>query len=242
MDDLEAGAWFVHKFGYLGSTVGLTRLARVARLARLVGSSEQGEEGVEEQELFDSEMALLEANILISSQLVAMAMAIVAIEMYATYATRFFPTSSNGWYVSCYKTCILLSGFGDSAFSQSPDAVAQAWRHMETLRTEILAHPDKIMPAIAQRFHSPSSGLVNLLCGKGLKTLQSSWWDCAEVLLVDLVLMLQNPKAWVLGGPLHSQGRRRRETWDVSSLKNGEKQTDRPYLSLFTTISLRIFQ
>ena len=99
MDDLEAGAWFVHKFGYLGSTVGLTRLARVARLARLarlVGSSEQGEEGVEEQELFDSEMALLEANILISSQLVAMAMAIVAIEMYATYATRFFPTSSNG--------------------------------------------------------------------------------------------------------------------------------------------------
>jgi hypothetical protein len=46
---------------------------------------------------------------------------------------------------------------------------------METLRTEILAHPDKIMPAIfAQRFHSPSSGLVNLLCGKGLKTLQSS--------------------------------------------------------------------
>jgi len=56
-------------------------------------SSEQGEEGVEEQELFDSEMALLEAKILKSSQLVAMAM---AIEMYATYATHFFPTSSNG--------------------------------------------------------------------------------------------------------------------------------------------------
>ena len=71
----------------------------------------QGEEGVEEQELFDSEMALLEANILKSSQLVAMAIEMYA--AYATYATRFFPTS----YVSCYKNCILLSGFGDSAFS-----------------------------------------------------------------------------------------------------------------------------
>ena len=37
MDDLEAGAWFVHKFGYLGSTVGLTWLARVARLVGPVG-------------------------------------------------------------------------------------------------------------------------------------------------------------------------------------------------------------
>ena len=36
-------------------------------------SSEQGEEGVEEQELFDSEMALLEAKTLKSSQLVAVA-------------------------------------------------------------------------------------------------------------------------------------------------------------------------
>ena len=53
-------------------------------------SSEQGEEGVEEQELFDSEMALLEAKTLKSSQWVAVA----AIGMYAT---RFFPISlSNG--------------------------------------------------------------------------------------------------------------------------------------------------
>ena len=42
-------------------------------------TSEQGEEGVEEQELSESEMALLEANILKSSQFVA----IVVIGIYA---------------------------------------------------------------------------------------------------------------------------------------------------------------